>query len=104
MKERRPIFYDEERVRWRFTRRTLEISGALLTLLLVYFFVTIVVSVDLRPGLIPDTKSPYRALKVKKKHEDGSRAGRAPSSRSEPRHCALRLRSPACSVLRQLRR
>src|SRR5258708_3199131 len=66
MKERRPIFYDEERVRWRFTRRTLEISGALLTLLLIYFFVTIAVSVDLPAGLIPDTKSPYRALKVKK--------------------------------------
>jgi len=34
---RRPIFYDEQRVRWRFTRRTLEVSGVLLTLLLVYF-------------------------------------------------------------------
>src|SRR5262249_41272624 len=30
------------------------------------FFVTIVVSVDLPAGLIPDTKSPYRALKIKK--------------------------------------
>ena len=66
MKERRPIFYDAERVRWRFTRRAMEIGGALLTLLLVYFFVTIVVSVDLPASLIPDTKSPYRALKTKK--------------------------------------
>src|SRR5882672_1851367 len=66
MKERRPIFYDEQRVRWRFTRRALEVSGVLLTLLLVYFFVTIVVSVDLPAGLIPDAKSPYRALKIKK--------------------------------------
>jgi len=66
MKERRPIFYDEQRVRWRFTRRALEVSGVLLTLLLVYFFVTIVVSVDLPAGLIPDPKSPYRALKIKK--------------------------------------
>jgi len=37
MKERRPIFYDAERVRWRRTRRVLEISGALLILLLGYF-------------------------------------------------------------------
>lgn len=66
MKERRPIFYDEERIRWRFTRRTLEVSGVLLTLLLVYFFVTIAVGVDLPAGLLPDTKSPYRALKIKK--------------------------------------
>ena len=67
MKERRPIFYDAERVRWRRTRRVLEISGALLTVLLVYFFITIAVSVDLPAGLLPDTKLPYHALKTKKK-------------------------------------
>ena len=32
MKERKPIFYDAEKIRWRFTRRVLEISGVLLTL------------------------------------------------------------------------
>src|SRR5215467_8009519 len=78
MKERRPIFYDEQRVRWRFTRRALEVSGVLLTLLLVYFFVTIAVSVELPAGLIPDAKSPYRALKAKKN-------GKAPVVR-EGRH------------------
>jgi len=67
MKERRPIFYDAERVRWRRTRRVLEISGALLTVLLVYFFITIAVSVDLPAGLLPDTKLGYHALKTKKK-------------------------------------
>jgi len=55
MKERRPIFYDAERVRWRRTRRVLEISGILLTLLLAYFFITIAVSVELPAGLLPDT-------------------------------------------------
>src|SRR6266581_2553924 len=67
MKERAPIFYDAERVRWRHTRRVLEISGALLTLLLVYFFITIAVSVDLPAGLLPDTKLGYHALKTKKR-------------------------------------
>ena len=65
MKERRPIFYDAQRVRWRRTRRVLELSGALLTLLLAYFFVTIATSVDLPAGLLPDIKSPYHALKLK---------------------------------------
>ncbi len=65
MKERRPIFYDAERVRWRRTRRVLEISGILLTLLLAYFFVTIAVSVELPAGLLPDTRPTYRALKSK---------------------------------------
>jgi cellulose synthase/poly-beta-1,6-N-acetylglucosamine synthase-like glycosyltransferase/spore germination protein YaaH/peptidoglycan/xylan/chitin deacetylase (PgdA/CDA1 family) len=67
MKERGPIFYDAERVRWRRTRRVMEISGVLLTLLLAYFFVTIAVSVDLPAGLLPDTKPKYQALKLKKK-------------------------------------
>jgi len=67
MKERGPIFYDAERVRWRRTRRVMEISGVLLTLLLAYFFVTIAVSVDLPAGLLPDTKPKYQALKSKKK-------------------------------------
>jgi hypothetical protein len=30
MKERGPIFYDSERVRWRRTRRVMEITGVLL--------------------------------------------------------------------------
>jgi peptidoglycan-N-acetylglucosamine deacetylase len=66
MKERGPIFYDAERVRWRRTRRTMEITGALLTLLLSYFFVTIAASVDLPAGLLPDVKPGYHALKTKK--------------------------------------
>src|SRR5438046_6370724 len=67
MKERGPIFYDAERVRWRHTRRVMEITGVLLTLLLAYFFVTIAVSVDLPAGLLPDTKPKYQALKSKRK-------------------------------------
>jgi len=53
MKERKPIFYDSERVRWRRTRRVMEITGVFLTLLLAYFFVTIAVSVELPAGLLP---------------------------------------------------
>src|SRR5256885_8259293 len=67
MKERGPIFYDAERVRWRRTRRVMEITGALLTVLLAYFFVTIAVSVELPAGLLPDSKPLYRAFKSKKK-------------------------------------
>src|SRR4029077_20541639 len=67
MKERGPIFYDAERVRWRRTRRVMEITGALLTVLLAYFFVTIAVSVELPAGLLPGTKPGYRAVKSKKK-------------------------------------
>jgi cellulose synthase/poly-beta-1,6-N-acetylglucosamine synthase-like glycosyltransferase/spore germination protein YaaH/peptidoglycan/xylan/chitin deacetylase (PgdA/CDA1 family) len=45
----------------------MEVSGALLTLLLVYFFFNIAASVDLPAALLPDAKSAYRAVKVKTK-------------------------------------
>jgi len=76
MKERRPIFYDAQRARWRRTRRVMEITGALLTLLLAYFFVTIVVTVELPSGLLPDVKSPFHALKTAKKKTVTQREGR----------------------------
>ena len=77
MKERGPIFYDAQRARWRRTRRVMEITGALLTLLLAYFFVTIVVSVELPAGLLPEIKPAFHALKTatKKKPATG-REGR----------------------------
>ncbi|HEY8714087.1 MAG TPA: polysaccharide deacetylase family protein, partial [Candidatus Acidoferrum sp.] len=65
MKERGPIFYDAERVRWRRTRRVLEITAILLTVSLAYFFVTIAVSVDLPAGLLPDTRPGFHPLKLK---------------------------------------
>jgi cellulose synthase/poly-beta-1,6-N-acetylglucosamine synthase-like glycosyltransferase/spore germination protein YaaH/peptidoglycan/xylan/chitin deacetylase (PgdA/CDA1 family) len=65
MKERKPIFYDAEKVRWRRTRRILEISGGLLTLLLIYFFLTIAGSVELPAALLPDTRPIYHSVKKK---------------------------------------
>ena len=89
MKERKPIFYDAEKVRWRRTRRVLEISGALLTLLLVYFFVTVAGSVELPSSLLPDTRPAYHAAKKKNtkpvtlregRHRRVARIGQVPAS------------------------
>jgi cellulose synthase/poly-beta-1,6-N-acetylglucosamine synthase-like glycosyltransferase/peptidoglycan/xylan/chitin deacetylase (PgdA/CDA1 family) len=76
MKERKPIFYDAEKVRWRRTRRILEISGVLLTLLLVYFFVTVAGSVELPSSLLPDTRPAYHAAKKKNVKPVNVREGR----------------------------
>ena len=51
MNKRKPIFYDENRRRWFFTRRALEISGAVVTVLLLTFFISIFRFVSL-PNLI----------------------------------------------------
>jgi cellulose synthase/poly-beta-1,6-N-acetylglucosamine synthase-like glycosyltransferase/spore germination protein YaaH/peptidoglycan/xylan/chitin deacetylase (PgdA/CDA1 family) len=89
MKERKPIFYDAEKVRWRRTRRILEISGVLLTLLLVYFFVTVAGSVELPSALLPDTRPVYRTIKKKPlklvtlregRHRRVARIGQIPAS------------------------
>src|ERR1700736_5060542 len=66
MKQHGPIFYDADRVRWRRTRRILEIAGILLTISLAYFFATIAVGVNLPSGLFSYSKPNYRALKLKK--------------------------------------
>ena len=47
MPERKPIFYDEERRRWRRTRRVLEITGGLFTLVLIVFLVNVFNKPDL---------------------------------------------------------
>ena len=41
MPERKPIFYDQERRRWRRTRRVLEIVGGFFTLVLIVFMVNV---------------------------------------------------------------
>jgi peptidoglycan-N-acetylglucosamine deacetylase len=76
MKERKPIFYDSEKVRWKRTRRILELSGALLTLLLIYFFVTVAGSVELPSSLLPDTRPTYHAVKKKNGKVVNAREGR----------------------------
>jgi len=76
MKERGPIFYDAQRARWRRTRRVMEITGVFLTLLLAYFFVTVVASVELPGGLLPDIKPAFHALKSAKKKTPVVREGR----------------------------
>ena len=62
MVKRKPIFYDEERRRWRRTRRILEISGALFTLLLVVFFFNVLRSQKLPELLLPEHPQTYRPV------------------------------------------
>ena len=62
MDERKPIFYDEDRTRWRRTRRILEITGALFAIVLVTFFFTIINRVDLPSLLLPTGRSGLRPV------------------------------------------
>ena len=55
MSQGKPIFYDEKRRRWFFTRRALEIGGVLFTLLLFTFFLSVLRKVALPSLLLPST-------------------------------------------------
>src|SRR5258708_4866185 len=75
MRDRKPIFYDEERRRWRRTRRVLEITGIVFTALLVIFFISVVKKPDL-PNLIPDTGSGFDGIRQKINGKAPARPGR----------------------------
>ena len=63
MPERKPIFYDEERRRWRRTRRVLEIAGGFFTLVLVIFVLNVIRNPDLPEILRADTHGTLHAIR-----------------------------------------
>ena len=67
MEERKPIFYDEQQRRWRRTRRALEISSGVFTLLLFVFFFTILRKPDLPQLLLPETRPALHAVREKRR-------------------------------------
>jgi peptidoglycan-N-acetylglucosamine deacetylase len=62
MPERKPIFYDQDRRRWRRTRRALEISGAFFTILLIIFLINVVRNPDLPDILRADVHGGLHAV------------------------------------------
>jgi cellulose synthase/poly-beta-1,6-N-acetylglucosamine synthase-like glycosyltransferase/peptidoglycan/xylan/chitin deacetylase (PgdA/CDA1 family)/spore germination protein YaaH len=62
MPERKPIFYDQDRRRWRWTRRIMEITGALFTVVLVVFLLNVVRNPELPELLRPDIRAGLRSI------------------------------------------
>ena len=73
MPERKPIFYDQERRRWRRTRRVLEITGGLFTLILVIFVVNVFRKPELPDILAVATHWNIHALPAKLKSKTAPR-------------------------------
>jgi cellulose synthase/poly-beta-1,6-N-acetylglucosamine synthase-like glycosyltransferase/peptidoglycan/xylan/chitin deacetylase (PgdA/CDA1 family)/spore germination protein YaaH len=75
MAEGKPIFYDEQRRRWRRTRLALEIAGGFFTLVLVIFLLDVGRKPDLPEILRPDTHAGLHAIRTKA-HLRPARLGR----------------------------
>ncbi len=67
MPERKPIFYDQERRRWRRTRLALEIAGGFFTLVLVVFLLNVVRNPELPDILRPDIHAGLHAIHLRQK-------------------------------------
>src|ERR1022692_2820981 len=65
MKPRKPIFYDEQRRRWRRTSRVLEICGAIFTFLVIIFFISVLVSPKLPEPLLPTNRNELHPINEK---------------------------------------
>jgi cellulose synthase/poly-beta-1,6-N-acetylglucosamine synthase-like glycosyltransferase/spore germination protein YaaH/peptidoglycan/xylan/chitin deacetylase (PgdA/CDA1 family) len=62
MPERKPIFYDQERRRWRRTRLVLELTGTLFTVVLVIFLLNVVRNPELPELLRPDIRAGLHSI------------------------------------------
>src|SRR5487761_1016924 len=81
MTKRNPIFYDEQRRRWRRTRRVLEISGVFFTLIVVVFFFNIIRRPNLPELLLPERGQAYRPVPPRRTKARLKRARFSPSRR-----------------------
>jgi cellulose synthase/poly-beta-1,6-N-acetylglucosamine synthase-like glycosyltransferase/peptidoglycan/xylan/chitin deacetylase (PgdA/CDA1 family)/spore germination protein YaaH len=61
----KPIFFDPDRRRWKQIRKWIDITVVVLSLLVVFFAVTVVRRTDIPQVLFADQKKNYRALKLK---------------------------------------
>jgi cellulose synthase/poly-beta-1,6-N-acetylglucosamine synthase-like glycosyltransferase/peptidoglycan/xylan/chitin deacetylase (PgdA/CDA1 family)/spore germination protein YaaH len=81
-----PVFYDPGRRRWKNLRRLIDVAGVVLTVLVVFFALTIFRKASLPQLLLSEQHKPYRALK-----EKGRRHAR-------PRSVARRSKTPPSQV------
>ncbi len=71
----KPVFYDPQKKRWRRIRRTIDVVGIILSLIIAFFLITVVRDANIPALLLATPKKSYHALKVnEKKH--AKRTGR----------------------------
>ena len=73
MPNAKQVFYDPERKRWRRLRLLIDSSVIVLTLLVIFFAVTVIRGSSVPAVSLPDVKKPYHALKDNQKRKVAQR-------------------------------
>ena len=84
-----PVFYDPERKRWKHLRTVFDVTGVTLTLLVGFFFVTLLKEESLPALLLPEPKRPYHALKEKERRRPPVRQVAHRKSKAAPSQVPL---------------
>ena len=82
MPKSKQIFFDPDRKRWRRLRLVLDISVIVVTLLVVFFVVTIMRGSSVPGVALPEVKKPYHALKESQKRKPPRRAEHPPQDQA----------------------
>src|ERR1700687_980934 len=61
----KPIFFDPDRRRWKRIRTSIDVTAVVLSLLIVFFVLTVVRKTNIPKVLLADQKKNYHALKLK---------------------------------------
>ncbi len=89
MPSQKPIFFDPERKRWRRLRLIIDASVIVVTLLIVFFVVTVFRGSTV-PGVnLPEVKKPFRALKDNQKHKTAKGSNQHPGAKQHLTPVAL---------------
>ena len=83
-----PVFYDPERKRWKLIRRTIDVVGVTLTILLIFFLVTVLRGTNIPDLPLAEQKKNYRALK-EKENKHPRRKGTHRKTTVQPTQLAL---------------
>ncbi|MGI9103146.1 MAG: glycosyltransferase [Terriglobales bacterium] len=83
----KPIFYDPQLKRWKRLRLLQAVAGLAITVIIVFFSITVLTGVSLTTLLLPEQHRPYKALKEKERR------------RPRPRRVARKSKTPPSQVV-----
>ena len=80
MSANKPVFYDPQRKRWKRLRRVLDVTGVIATVVLVFFFITVIKREALPELLLVPPKKNYKPLIEQLRSDNDKKVKPAPKN------------------------